>query len=161
MSGAMERLFLGGNLVDRVEALERAGRAMERRVAAGELQTLVDGWRRTDVAAGLSKTVVNRFGGSADAGLILPVTVFIRGLMVSLNAARTGGTLTAVVYVAGAETELQGEIEAGNTQYSYTTSVVTMAAAGEAIDIRLTTSGNWAPTSADLFAALVIEIAGG
>lgn len=161
MSGPMERLFLGGNLVDRVEALERAGRALERRVAAGGLRTLVDGWRRTDVAAGLSGAVVNRFGGSADGGLILPVEVYVRGLMVSLNAARTAGTLAAVVYVAGVATELRGEFGAENTLYSYTTSMTVLAAAGQVIDIRLTTSGDWAPASADLFAALVIEIAGG
>jgi len=159
MSGTMERLFLGGNLVDRVEALERAVRAVERRVASGALQTMVDGWRRTDVAAGLSGAVVNRFGGSADGGLILPVTVHVRGLMVSLNAARTAGTLAAVVYVGGTATGLRGEFGAGNTLYSYITSMAAMAVAGEVIDIRLTTSGDWAPTSADLFAALIIEIA--
>lgn len=154
----MEQLFLSGNLFDRIDELERRVRAAERRTSELGSRLLLDGWRRTDVAASLSAVAVNRFAESADSGLIMPVSFAIRGLLVSLNAARTAGTLAAVVYVAGSATALQADFNAENTQYAYVTSTTITADRGEVVDIRLTSDGSWAPTTADLWAALIVEI---
>lgn len=153
----MERLLVGGNVVDQIAALERRVGALERRAGGTVTRSLVDGWRRSNVAASLSGSVVDRFGNGVDAGLMLPVEMTVRGLYVWLNEARTGGTLAAGVFVDGTATSLAVEVNEGETRGGFYRGGVVVPAGG-VVTVRLTSSGDWGPTTADLWAGLLVEV---
>lgn len=157
--GTLERLLVGGNVAERLGALERQAQSLERRSRDEARRMLVDGWRRTDVAASLSASTVNRFAETADQGFALPFGFAVVGLMVTLNAARSAGTLTAAVYVAGSASGLSLDIDAVNTQGNVVWGNVWVESLEE-VTIRLTTTGAWAPTTADLKAGVFIEVSG-
>lgn len=158
MSDSMERLLVGGNVVTTLAELEQRLRQLERRsIDQGGGRVFVDGWRRTDVAANLSAATMNRFAETADAAFQLPVGCFVTGLFASLNAARTNGTLDVVVYVAGVAAEMDTTFDEDVTQYSYKPGRVSVEA-GEEVTVRLTSSNDWTPTTADLKVGLMIEV---
>jgi hypothetical protein len=82
------------------------------------------------------------------------------GAILASNDARTAGTLTAAVRVAGVVTNLTAAIDATNTQ-TYAQQAAEGAGvaftAGQAVGMAVVTSGAWAPTTADVTGWLLIE----
>ncbi len=164
--------FLGrSNLLARTRRLERqsadaATSALSLAAAEGGYvrrrgALFMGGWGQANVSQSQTNVTLQRYGASVHAPLILPFAGSITSLMVSTTAARTNGSLTVTVYVAGAATALAATIDDVNTltveeraqvgEYTYE--------AGEQVTLRITTTSNWTPTSADVLVA--IEVAGG
>lgn len=157
-SGRMEQLFLSDNPFSRIEALEREVAALARRASLMGRRYLADGWRRTDVAANLSASTMDRFGSSADAGLALGIGFQIVGLTGALNAARSAGSLAVDVYVGGTAAGVQIIFDGNNPQYAFTAAAGVQVAVGQEVTIRLTSTSGWTPTTADLKVGLLIEM---
>jgi hypothetical protein len=155
--GTLERLFVGENVATRLGAVERQARLLARRTRGERQRFLVDGWRRTDVAANLSASTVARFAETADQELVMPFGYRVVGLFVAMSAARTGGTLTTEVYVAGSASGLEMDVDAVNTQGDVVWGNLWVDSL-EAVTIRLTTTSGWTPTTADLKAGIFIEV---
>jgi hypothetical protein len=70
----------------------------------------------------------------------------LTGISVAVGAARTAGTLTLEAYVNGVATGFTVVINGTNTQYHYATQAAgsDTFAAGDRVDIRITTSGDYA-----------------
>ena len=163
-NGTLMPSFLDGNMVSRVEELERTARGLERlgltsSAAAGayERRYLLDGWGEENVPGTRAATRLYRFGNAAvwQRAVILARGGTITGLGVAVSEARTGGSATVEIYVAGAVTGVTAVLDAGATLYTWETASVSFEA-GEGVELYLTTS-SWGPTSADLQA--VIEVA--
>lgn len=153
----IEQKFIGGNLFNRVENLERQAEELGRRGDAAARSYFADGWRRTNVAAGLSASIVDRFGSSADSGFIPAVKIRLTGFMAAINAARTGGDMTVALYL-DSQAALEGYINAANSRYLYVTTEGIDIMPGIVVTFRLTTTGSWSPTSADLNAGFWFEL---
>ena len=84
--------------------------------------------------------------------LVLPRAGSITAVCVKSNAARTAGTLTVEVFKAAAGTGLTAVLDGTNTTYKATTQAkdTDTFAAGDELDVRITTDGTWAPTTADI-----------
>lgn len=162
--GTLLPQFLDGNLLSRVEELERQMRVLERvglttSAAGGSYgrRWLLEGWGDDNLAANQGATRLFRFGNVENwqRAVILARGGTITGLGVVVSEARTGGSATVEIYVAGAATGVTAVLDAGATLYTWETAAVSFEA-GEGVELYLTTSG-WGPTSADLQA--VIEVA--
>jgi len=162
--GTLLPQFLDGNLLSRVEELERQMRVLERvgltTSAAGlsyGRRWLLVGWGDDNLSANQSATRLYRFGNAENwqRATIQARGGTIVGLGVTVNEARTAGSATVEIYVAGSATGATAVLDAGATVYTWETAAVSFEA-GEAIELYLTTS-SWGPTSADLQA--VIEVA--
>ena len=119
------------------------------------------GWGQANVSQSQTAVTLQRYGTSLHAPLILPFAGSVTSLMVGTTAARTNGSLTVTVYVAGTATAMAATIDDVNTLVVEERAAVGEIAfeAGEQVTLRITTPGNWTPTSADVLVA--IEVAGG
>lgn len=126
---------------------------------AGLRQT-IDGWYQDNVPASQSATVASRLSGTAQNAFIPVRAGSITGICIWSNAARSAGTLTAEVYVNGSATGLQAILNGTNTTFKATTQAggIDVFNAGDRIDIRISTDGSWAPTTADVRATLEVEV---
>lgn len=161
--------FLGDNsFLPRVARAERAIRTVQvSMLPAGAAadsyvrrfgSMVFAGWGRENVAANVSASELARFGLSWQAALVLPFAGAVQALMVGVNSARTGGSLTVEVFIGGSGTGLQAVIDAGSPLASgeFAPGGSLTFEAGEPITLVLTSS-SWGPTSADLTA--MIEVA--
>lgn len=75
----------------------------------------------------------------------------VRGIFIRSNEARSAGSIIVDVTVNSASTGLQATIDNTNTQeaYSVQNKDVDAFSAGDRIGVTYTTSGDWAPTTAD------------
>lgn len=162
--------FLGrGNLLSRTHRLERQARevstSMLSLTAAESGYTrrrgalFMTGWAQSGVSAGQTNVTLNRFGVAAQAPLILPFAASVLSLMVVLTGARTSGTLTVKVYIAGADSGLAALIDTTGMLYVEETAAAGAFSfeAGEQVTLRLTTSAGWAPGTADMM--VMVEVA--
>jgi hypothetical protein len=81
------------------------------------------------------------------------------GISVACTEARTAGTATFTVFHNGATTGFGVTIDATNPQYNSATQASgldTFAANGR-LDVRVTTTALWAPTSADCEATITVQ----
>lgn len=119
------------------------------------------GWGQANVPQSQTNVTLSRYGASYHAPLVLPFAGSVTSLMVGTTAARTNGSLTVTVYVAGSATAMAATIDDVNTVTVEERAGVGEIAfeAGEQVTLRITTTGNWNPTSADVLVA--IEVAGG
>lgn len=163
-NGTLLPEFLDGNLLSRVEALERQMRVLERvgltTSAAGGAygrRWLLEGWGDDNVAASQAATRLYRFGNTENwqRAAVLAKGGTITGLGLAVSEARTGGSASVEIWVAGAATGVTAVLDAGATLYTWEVAEVSFEA-GEGIELYLTTS-SWGPTTADLQA--VIEVA--
>lgn len=164
--------FLGqSNLLARTRRLERqsADAATSRlslaAAASGYVRRrgalFMGGWGQANVSQGQTNATLQRYGTSLHAPLILPFAGSVTSLLVGTTTARTNGSLTVTVYIAGTATALAATIDDVNTLVVEERAQVGEYAfeAGEQVTLRITTTGNWTPTSADVLVA--IEVAGG
>lgn len=163
--------FLGeSNLLSRTRRLEQQaeeiGTSLLSSSAAEQVYTrrrgamLFAGWGQASVASGQTNVTLARFGSSLHGPLVLPFAGSVTGLLVSLSAQQTAGSLTMKVYIAGSASGMEAVIDSENRLYVEETAAAGEYGfeAGEAITVRITTA-SWAPTSADVY--VMLEVAAG
>lgn len=108
--------------------------------------------------------VAGTFSASATrAVMIRPGTVI--SICVKSNAARSAGTLTVEVYKNSTATGLTAVLDGTNTTFKATpqraksgdVASADVFAAGDELNVRITTDGSWAPTTADIQVIVEIE----
>lgn len=97
----------------------------------------------------------------ATTGIQVETAGFLYGLRIRTTSARSAGTLTAIVYVNGSATALTAVLNGTNTQSVFTelqldTALIAVAA-GDVVDVRVTTDGSWAPTVNNLTATVYVS----
>lgn len=109
-------------------------------------------WRQTNASASQTAVALTR----SDGTVLALRHGFLTGLAVKSNEARTAGTLTVEVYIGGVASGLSAILNATDTTFAVETSPEGLIpiSAGDELDIRVTTSGTWAPTTADIVATL-------
>ena len=112
-----------------------------------------------NVAAGQAAVSLKLLCDAVRTEGILSFPGSIIGIRVYSNEARTAGTLTVDVTVDGAVTGLQAILDATNTQDKATTQAKDLDAFTNAqrIGVKITTSADWAPTTADIEVAAAAE----
>lgn len=112
-----------------------------------------------DVAAEQSAVAIPVLGLAANTEIVLPFSGSVIGIAVASNDARTAGSLTVDVTVNGTATGLQAALDGSNTQYHSATQAkdTDAFAAGARLGVKITTSADWAPTTADIVVTVVIE----
>lgn len=120
----------------------------------------VDGWYQDDVSASQTGVVLSRLSGACTNAWIPTVPGSITRVCVYSNAARSAGTLTVEVCVNGTGTGLTAVLNGTDTTFATGTQTADKDAfvAGDRLDIRITTDGSWAPTTADIRASLEVEL---
>jgi hypothetical protein len=122
----------------------------------------VEGWYYDNLTAALAATEMTRAGGRWMA--VRPGSV--TGVALSTNDARAAGTATATVYkntglagAAGSTTGLSATLDATNTSRKATTQGTSLDtyAAGDELYLVITSDASWAPTTADVRAALEVS----
>lgn len=81
------------------------------------------------------------------------------GIVVLSNEARTASTLTVDATIAGSVTGLQAILDADNTTSKVTTQDTNLDTftAGQQIGVKITTTGTWAPATADIIVGVQVE----
>lgn len=128
----------------------------------GGYRQTIDGWYYENAAANLNNQVMTRLSGTTNnaTGWIAPRAGSVTGIAIHSNAARTGGTLTAKVFKNGAQLgTLTAVLDGINTTFKTAAQAkdTDTFAAGDILDIRIQTDAGWAPTTADVRAALEVE----
>lgn len=124
----------------------------------------VDGWFDNNVAANLAalKLVRNSNAAAAVDFYVAPRDGWVWTIWVLSTAARTAGTLTVNVFKNGAQLGTIGAtLDGVNTTYKAIqtpTSENMPFLAGDKLDLRVTTTAAWAPTSADIIAGIEVEV---
>lgn len=112
---------------------------------------------RDNIAAGLTAVLLT--AGGAYGQFLMPQIGSIIGIAVLSNEARTSGTLTVEAYINDAPTGLTATLNGTNTFKHSTTQAKDIAtfSANSKVDVRVTTTPDWAPTTADITVLLVVE----
>lgn len=167
--GTLVADFLGGTILRDVNRLDRQAEAVaEDKLSATaarssyvrQMEQLVfDGWGMADVAAGLSNVALGRFGGLGQGGLRPAVGGSVVALGAQVSEQRTAGSLTVKVFVGGSATELTAEIDGGARWAALETPAdEVLFEADEEITVRVSSSGSWAPVTADVQAWIVVNL---
>ena len=129
--------------------------------ATGGYRVLLDGWYQNNVVAGQSGVALSRLTGPdcEAGGVIVPRAGSITAVAVYSNAARTAGTCTVEVVKNGSGTGFTAALNATNTQFAVATAAkdTRVLAAGDVLGVQVTTSADWAPTTADIRVVIEIE----
>lgn len=113
-----------------------------------------------NVAAGQAAVALLLGGDVARTERIAVRSGSVRGIAVSSNAARTAGTLTVDATVDGTATGLQAVLDGTNTLKHVATQgkdLDTFAQKG-LVGVKITTSADWAPTTADITVEVLVEL---
>lgn len=127
----------------------------------------ITGFGEDNLAASLTDSQLYRNvqGVEAQIPVVMDRAGDILGIAVASSEARTGGTATFEVYKNGVATGLTVTLDGTNTQYNSATQAAGTDSyvAGDRLDVRVTTDGTWAPTTADVEAVIIVggESAGG
>lgn len=119
----------------------------------------LSGWGQSNVAASQSAVQLGRYGVTWQAPLILPFSGSVIGLLAGVSIARSAGSLTVLLYIDGSASGMEVVIDASNPLAVEETSPSGeyIFEAGEKVTVRVTTSADWAPTTADLLVALEVS----
>lgn len=125
-------------------------------------RTTIAGFHRENLADSLTASQLERsLSGALDAALPVVVTHAgsIVGISVASTEARTASTATFEVYKNGAATGLTCVLDGTNTQYAFAVQAIDLdaVAAGDRLDVRVTTTGTWTPITADVEATIVLQ----
>lgn len=125
---------------------------------SGGGSSLVEGFGEDNLAASLTNSQLYRNvqGIEAQLPVVMPRAGSIIGLSIASSEARTAGTATFEVYKNGAATGLTAVLDGTDTQYAYAVQAASLDTfvAGDRLDVRVTTDGTWAPTTADVEAVI-------
>lgn len=119
-------------------------------------------FNQDNVAAGQTTVILPLAGAPSNTIVCLPFAGSIVGLSIRSSAARTAGTLSVDVYIGAAAFGDPAILDATNTQSHHKTwakdAAGAFAAGSSTITVRLTTSADWAPITADIVVALIVEM---
>lgn len=114
-----------------------------------------------NVAANQSAVALAIPGDATRTGHPMIRSGAVTGISVYSNEARTAGTLTVDVTIDGSVTGLQAILNGTNTQSHQATQMRTAGGdaypAGTLIGVKITTSADWAPTTADIIVEVEVE----
>jgi hypothetical protein len=115
---------------------------------------------QSDVAAGQTDIQLNVLGLSGNTEFVMPYAGSVIAISVASNAARSAGTLTVEPSINGTGTGLTTELDASPTQYNQATQAkdTDTFSAGDRLGVEITTDGSWAPTTADIVVAVIVEM---
>lgn len=161
--------YLGsGNLLSRTRRLEQQTEAISTNMLSSAAAQgsyirrrgalFLSGWGQSSVAASQSAAQLGRYGVSWQGPLILPFSGSVIGVLAGVSTARTAGSLTLQVYIDGSASGLEVVIDADNplTVEDTAPAGIYVFEAGEKVTVRITTTGDWSPTSADLLVMLEV-----
>ena len=120
-------------------------------------------WYQDNAAASqaaVALTLSPVVGAYSTSKMIMQKSGHITGICVKTNDPRTAGTLTVEVYKSGAGTGLTAVLDGANTTFKKTTQALgsDTFVAGDDLDVRITTSADWAPDgTGDIQAYIEIE----
>lgn len=129
-------------------------------IAAGGFRQTIDGWFQDNVSISQTDVLLTKDDGATFTGKWIPIRAgSLTGVNVKTNDARTAGTLTVAVFKNASTTGLTAVLDGTNTISKATTQAkdTDTFVAGDELDIRITTDGSWAPTTADIRASLEVE----
>lgn len=114
------------------------------------------GWLQDNVAASQTAVALIRAVGHTDVPA--PAAGSIIGIAVHSNAARAAGTLTVDATIGGTSTGLTALLDGTNTTDDQGTDVpgAIPFIAGDLLGVEITTTGAWAPTTADIDVSLLV-----
>jgi hypothetical protein len=117
-----------------------------------------DGWYQNAAAASQSNVPLTNPaypGANATNKLVVTSPLTIVGVSVHSSAARTAGTLTVELYKNGAGTGRYATVDGTNPTVALLAVFpqIDTGVAGDTYDMRVTTSSDWAPTSANIRAS--------
>lgn len=120
----------------------------------------LEGWYQDDVVASQTAVVLTRAAaGALPTAWIAPRAGSIIGVAVLSTEARTAGTLTVEVFKNGSGTGLTAVLDGTNTTLKVTQQAAGLDtfAAGDQLDLRITTDAGWLPVTADIRGAIEVE----
>lgn len=127
---------------------------------SGGYRQVIDAWYQDAAAASQTNAPIGKNYGGAGFGTqwIALRAGSITGIQVKSSQARTAGTLTVEVFRNGA-TGLTAVLDGTNTLQKSTIQAKDLDTfvAGDAIDVRVTTTAGWLPVSAQITASVEIE----
>jgi len=125
-----------------------------------KIPMLLGPWYQDNVAAGQLNVALNLNGNALRADQPIIRNGSILGIALHSNEACTAGTLVAEVTVNGLATGLTTDLDAlVHTTDNQTTQnkLLDAVAAGALIGARITSSGLWAPATADITVTVLVE----
>lgn len=134
-------------------------------IAAGDItgaggdNTELTYWYQDDVPATQNAVVLNMNGNASRAEVPTVRAGSIIGISVYSNESWLSGSLTVDATIDGAVTSLTAVLNAGATQTKVTTQAKDSDTftAGQRIGVKITTTGDWTPITADITVGVLIE----
>lgn len=124
-------------------------------------QAYLTGFGEDNLAANLTNSQLyrNTQGVETQIPTVTTHSGDIVGIAVASSEARSAGTATFEVFKNGTGTGLTTVLDGTDTQYASASQALGLDTfvAGNQLDIRVTTDGSWAPTTAEVEAVIVIE----
>lgn len=129
-------------------------------------RSIIGIWSRINLAASLTDSQLLLVPGhsgfapvAANSRMTMPFNGIVRGVIASGSAARTAGSATFQVFKNAADIGSGPDaiIDGTNTQYVASNTGVETFVAGDILDIRVTTTSDWLPTTAEWFTQIVVE----
>lgn len=128
--------------------------------AGGSTPSYMSGFGEDNLAASLTNSQLYRNvqGIQFQTPIVTSHSGDIVGLTVASSEARTAGTATFEIYKNGTGIGLTVVLDATNPQYVAASQAAALDTfvSGDRLDVRVTTDGSWAPTTADVEASIVI-----
>ncbi len=122
---------------------------------------LIVGFGEDDLAASLTDSQLYRNvqGVATQIPVVMSQEGSIIGISVAASATRSAGTATFEVFKNGTGTGLTTVLDGTDTQYASSAQAPSLDtfAAGDLLDIRVTTDGSWAPTTLEVEAFITIS----
>ena len=119
----------------------------------------LSGWGQANVAAAQSAVQLGRYGATWHAPLILPFGGSVIGLLAGVSVARSAGSLTVQLYIDGSASGMEVIIDADSPLAVEETAPAGeyIFEAGEKVTVRITTTADWLPTTADVLVAMEVS----
>jgi hypothetical protein len=121
----------------------------------------LEGWYQDNVVASQTDVALSRAAAGAFPTVwVAPRAGSILGVTVLSNDARAAGTLTVQVWKNGVATGLTAVLDGVNTTFKATVQAAgtDTFTAGDHLDVRITTDAGWLPITADIRAAIEVEM---
>jgi len=125
---------------------------------AGGYATELGPWTQDNVPAAQAAVALQLYGGTRTSRLVVrPGSIL--GIVVRSSEARTAGTLTVEATKNDVGTGLTATLDATNVTVKATVQAkdADAFAAGDEIGVTITTSADWAPTTADVTVEVLVE----
>lgn len=115
---------------------------------------------QSNVAANQSAVALEVLGLAGNTEYVMAYQGSVMAVSVASNDARTGGTLTVDVTIDGVVTGLQAVLDDDPTQFAYGVQAAEADSfsPGDRLGVKITTDASWAPTTADIVVAVIVEM---